>query len=177
MRELVEGLLGCVCLGRGTVLVEEQLTEGLVENGTVPLDLILGHQRVVLAGLAITTLVILIRCKLQEVPVGSDEELFGLLQSVRLAQLVSHVDVGISKHEVGWKELDGVLTEDLVADHVSHLIVHEAVGLLVTCLNNQTLSCLNCLIYLGFLYNQISFFSIGSNAWHIRCEATSVLSI
>jgi hypothetical protein len=85
MRELVEGLLGCVCLGRGTVLVEEQLTEGLVENGTVPLDLILGHQRVVLAGLAITTLVILIRCKLQEVPVGSDEELFGFLQSVRLA--------------------------------------------------------------------------------------------
>jgi len=85
VRELIEGLLGGVCLGRGTVLVEEQLTEGLVEDGTVPLDLILGHQRVILAGFAITTLVILIRCKLQEVPVGSDEELFGLLQSVRLA--------------------------------------------------------------------------------------------
>ena len=85
MRELIEGLLGGVGLGRGTVLVEEQLTEGLVEDGTVPLDLILGDQGVILAGFAITTLVILIRCKLQEVPVGSDEELFGLLQSVWLA--------------------------------------------------------------------------------------------
>ena len=85
MRELIEGLLGGVCLGRGIVLVEEQLSKGLVEDGTVPLDLILGHQGVILASFAITTLVILIRSKLQEVPVGSDEELFGLLQSVRLA--------------------------------------------------------------------------------------------
>ena len=85
MRELIESLLGGVGLGRGTVLVEEQLTEGLVEDGTVPLDLILSHQRIILAGFAITTFVILIRCKLQEVPVGSDKELFGLLQSVRLA--------------------------------------------------------------------------------------------
>ena len=85
MRELIEGLLGGVGLGRGTVLVEEQLTEGLVEDGTVPLDLILGDQGVILAGFPITTLVILIRCKLQEVPIGSDEELLGLLQSVRLA--------------------------------------------------------------------------------------------
>ena len=85
MRELIEGLLGGVGLGRGTVLVEEQLTEGLVEDGTVPLDLILSYQGVILAGFAITTLVILIRCKLQEVPIGSDEELFGLLQPVRLA--------------------------------------------------------------------------------------------
>ena len=85
MRELIEGLLVCVGLSRSTVLVEDQLTEGFVEDGTVPLDLILGHQGVILAGLSITTLVILIRCKLQEVPVGSNEELFGLLQSVRLA--------------------------------------------------------------------------------------------
>ena len=85
MRELIEGLLGGVGLGRGTVLVEEQLTEGLVEDGTVPLNLILGDQGVILAGFPITTLVILIRCKLQEVPIGSDEELLGLLQSVRLA--------------------------------------------------------------------------------------------
>ena len=73
---------------------------------------------------------------------------------------MSHVDVGISENEVGWEELDGVLTEDLVADHIGHLIVNETVGLLVTCLNNQTLSCLNCLIYLGFLYIQIRFFAI-----------------
>ena len=85
MRELIEGLLGGVGLGRGTVLVEEQLTEGLVKDGTVPLNLILGDQGVILAGFPITTLVILIRCKLQEVPIGSDEELFGLLQPVRLA--------------------------------------------------------------------------------------------
>ena len=85
MRELIEGLLGGVGLGRGTVLVEEQLTEGLVEDGTVPLNLILGYQGVILAGFTISALVILIRCKLQEVPIGSDEELFGLLQSVRLA--------------------------------------------------------------------------------------------
>lgn len=85
MRELIEGLLGGVGLGRSTVLVEEQFTEGLVEDGTVPLNLILGDQGVILAGFPITTLVILIRCKLQEVPIGSDEELFGLLQSVRLA--------------------------------------------------------------------------------------------
>ena len=73
---------------------------------------------------------------------------------------MSHIDVCISENEIGWEELDGVLTEDLVADHIGHLIVNETVGLLVTCLNNQTLSCLNCLIYLGFLYNQISFFAI-----------------
>ena len=85
MRELIEGLLVCVGLSRSTVLVEEQLTEGFVENGTVPFDLILGHQGVILTGLSITTLVIFIRCKLQEVPVCSNEELFGLLQSVRLA--------------------------------------------------------------------------------------------
>ena len=90
---------------------------------------------------------------------------------------MSHVDVGISEHEVGWEELDGVLTEDLVADHISHLIVNKTVGLLVTCLNNQTLSCLNCLIYLGFLYIQISFFSISLNECHFSSETSAMLRL
>ena len=60
MRQLVEGLLSSIGLGCGTVLVEKKLTKGLIEDSTVPLDLILGDQRVILTGFAITTLVILI---------------------------------------------------------------------------------------------------------------------
>ena len=65
------------------------------------------------------------------------------------------MDVGIGQHKIGWEKLDGVLTEDLVADHISHLVVDKAVGFFVAGLDNKALCCFNGLVYVDFLNNKI----------------------
>jgi hypothetical protein len=65
--------------------VEEELSEGLVQNGSVPFYIILRNKRVFLTALAvISTLIVLIGGVLQQVPIGCNEELFGFLESVGL---------------------------------------------------------------------------------------------
>jgi hypothetical protein len=97
------------------------------------------------------TLVVLIRGVLKQVPICGNKELLGLLQTTGLLELVTHVDVGIGEHEVCREKLDGVLSEDLVADHLGHLVVYETVSLLIASLDDQSLRCLHCLVDVDFL--------------------------
>jgi hypothetical protein len=60
VREFVKGLLGGIGLGCGTVLIQEQFTECFIKNGAVSLNLFLGHERVFLASLSISALVVFI---------------------------------------------------------------------------------------------------------------------
>ena len=81
------------------------------------------------------------------------------------------MDVGISEHEVGREKLDGVLSEDLVADHLGHLIVDETVSLLIASLDDQTLSCLDRFIDIHFLCLILIYLShLPRSPFSVSCE-------
>lgn len=132
--------------------MQEEFTECLIKDGTVSLDFFFCYECVFLALAAtLTSLFVLVGGIFKEIPEGCNEELLSFLESVGLAKLVSHMDIGIGENEVSWEEFNGILSEDFVLDHVRHLIVDKAVSFFVTGLNDQSLSSLNSLVNIDFL--------------------------
>jgi hypothetical protein len=88
--QIFEGIL----VRASTLSGEEKTTEGDFQVSLVTLEFAVGDKSIFVLG--VSTLIVLIGGKFEQIPESSDQEFFGLLETV-----TSHADVSLSKHEVG----------------------------------------------------------------------------
>ena len=127
------------------ILGHEEATERDIEGGSVALQLLSCDCGVLGTGATVISTAIV--PTLEQVPVGSDEELFSFFELG-----ASHPDIGLCEDEVRWQQLNRLLVEDFLLDCLAHGVIDDFVCVFVLVVNDVLLGLLDRHCYVLSLF-------------------------